>query len=115
MKSITLEVEMLLPTQVTKVVEMPLYLFCKKHNSYHHYTICDTGYQWSAVKEVEVKFYWDNTIRLYKHTLSENQFARIVALIESEYEMISKDEFVQAYKLYVNQEIETLNELVNQK
>lgn len=115
MKKLTIEVEMLLPTQVTKEIEMPLYLFCKKENSYHQYVIADDGYQWAAIKEAEVKIYHDGTIRCYRHSLSESSFSKIVAMIENDYELISKDEYLQAFKLYLNQQIEWMNELINQK
>jgi hypothetical protein len=113
MPKISMEVEVLLPTRVTKEIELPLFLYCKGTNSYHHVITCESGYTWSAVKETEVKFYADGSIRIYKHSLSESQFSKMVAMIEDEYEVITSHEFLEAYKLFLNQEIEWMNELIS--
>lgn len=115
MKKISLEIEILLPTKVTREVEFPMYVFSKKNNSYYQYEICNSGYQWSAIKEKEIRFLYDNSVRLYQTSLSESQFAKVLSEVEGDLEIVPKIDFIGAYNIFITQETQKLNELMNQK
>lgn len=108
-KKLTLEIEMLLPTQVTKEVEMPLYLFNNNDNCYIMY-IENEEKTFAPFERYEVKIYDEDNIRMWKTNDTLKQFEKVVAVIGEDLQQITKEEYIEAFKAYTNFTINQFNE-----
>lgn len=108
-KKLTLEIEMLLPTQVTKEVEMPLYLFNKNDNCYVMY-IENEKVSFAPFERYEVKIYDQDNIRMWRTNETLKQFEKTVAVIGEDLQQITKEEYIEAFKAYTTFTINQFNE-----
>jgi hypothetical protein len=110
-KKITVDIEVLLPTQVTKEVELPLYLYDEKENS--HIMYCENDSKYIPYQRHEIKFYSDETVRYWALIESDKQFEKSIASIGENLQPSLKEEFIEAFKTYINQCVDRLNTIAS--
>lgn len=112
MNKMKLNIEMLLPTMITKEVDFPLYLHSKKDHSYVMIKDSESTDTYFEFDKIEIKKFSDGEIIMYKFSLSADQLKKIVASIDREFTQIEKEDFLFMFDNYKNQ-IEELYNSIN--
>lgn len=112
MNKVTFNLEVLLPTQVTREIEFPLFIENKKEKTIFMFTY-DNDIRYLPFHRIEIKEYSDGSFRIYHNHEDESTVSRMIAELNGRYNLATKDDFLKAFKTYLDQIIEVYSQLNN--
>lgn len=109
-----MQVEVMLPTMVTKEIELPIFLYDKTERNCLMIKPNETGSTILPFVTHEVHTYSDGTKRLWIRHDTEKSFMQLVNQIGEDLHEIKAEDFIHEVKQTIDQQIEYYNELLNE-